>query len=137
MKAPEENKTPILAQRVLVIEDDAIIGMLYEDLLAEMGHGMCAIATTAADAVAAAAKYKPDLIIADASLRDGSGVAAVQEILRSGLVSHLFVSGDPAGVRILMPSAIIVQKPFLDSDLTRAIQNALAATLNTEHIGPR
>lgn len=125
MKALEENKTPILAQRVLVIEDDGIIGMLYEDLLAEMGHGMCAIAMTGSQAVAAATKHKPDLIIADASLRDGNGVDAVKEILRSRFVPHLFVSGDPSGVRNLMPGAIIVQKPFLDSDLSRAIQKAL------------
>lgn len=127
MKAPEANKTPLLAQRVLVIEDDAIIGMLYEDVLAEMGHSLCAIAMTGSQAVAAATKHKPDLIIADASLRDGSGVDAVNEILRSRFVPHLFVSGDPAGVRALMPGAIIVQKPFLDSDLSRSIQKALTA----------
>ncbi len=127
MKAPEPNKTPLLAQRVLVIEDDAIIGMLYEDVLAEMGHSLCAIAMTGSQAVAAATKHKPDLIIADASLRDGSGVDAVNEILRSRFVPHLFVSGDPAGVRALMPDAIIVQKPFLDSDLSRSIQKALTA----------
>jgi DNA-binding response OmpR family regulator len=127
MKAPEPNKTPILAQRVLVIEDDAIIGMLYEDVLAEMGHSLCAIAMTGSQAVAAAAKHKPDLIIADASLRDGSGVDAVTEILRSRFVPHLFVSGDPESVRALMPGAIIVEKPFLDSDLSRSIQKALTA----------
>ncbi|MCX8995921.1 response regulator [Rhizobiaceae bacterium BDR2-2] len=127
MKTPETNKAPVSAHRVLVIEDDALIGMLYEDVLAEMGHSICAIAQTVTDAVAAAAEHEPDLIIADASLRDGSGVDAVQEIVRHRFVPHLFVSGDRAGVRSRMPDAIIVQKPFLDPDLARAIQKALTA----------
>lgn len=118
-------KTDKKAFRVLVVEDDAFIGMLYEDVLAEMGHNVCAIETTESGAVTAAAQWKPDLMIVDASLRNGSGVAAVQEILRSGFVPHVFVSGDMAGIRDLMPGAIVVQKPFLDPVLARAIQQAL------------
>lgn len=127
MNTPPASRPSLIARRVLVIEDDALIGMLYEDVLAEMGHSLCAIAMTGSQAVAAATKHKPDLIIADASLRDGNGVDAVKEILRGGFIPHLFVSGDPAGVRALMPNAIIVQKPFLDSELSRSIQKALAA----------
>ena len=126
MKSSQE-EAPRRTVRVLVVEDNAIIGMLYEDMLAEMGHSVCAIATTQAGAVAAAAQQKPDLLIVDASLREGSGVAAVQEILRGGFVPHIFVSGDVAGVLELMPGAIVVQKPILELDLARIIQRVLAS----------
>ncbi|WAC27023.1 response regulator [Ancylobacter sp. SL191] len=113
---------------VLVIEDDAFIGTLYEDVLTEMGHRVCAIEATEKGAIAAAARFKPDLMIVDASLREGSGVAAVQEILRVGFVPHLFVSGDVIGVEERMSGAIVLRKPFLEHELARAIQRALSAS---------
>lgn len=115
------------ALNILVVEDDALIGMLFADVLAAMGHGVCAIEATEADAVAAAARYKPDLMIVDAQLRDGSGVSAVEEILRTGWVPHVFVSGETSGIHALRPDAIVIQKPFRDADLNRAIQRALDA----------
>jgi CheY-like chemotaxis protein len=36
------------ALRVLVVEDNAIIGMLLGEMLAEMGHDVCGIETTEA-----------------------------------------------------------------------------------------
>ncbi len=118
---------PPKALRVLVIVDDALIAMLYADLLAEMGHVICAIARTEAEAVAAAARDKPDLMIVDAGLRDGSGISAVAEILQSGFVPHLFVTGDVGAVQALRPGAVVLQKPFRDPELAHAVERALAA----------
>jgi two-component system, response regulator PdtaR len=115
------------ALRVLVVEDNAMIGMLLAELLEEMGHDVCAIEATEADAVIAAIRYRPDLMIVDARLGDESGVSAVEEILRAGPVPHFFVSGDTSGVRALRPGAVIIQKPFRESDLARAIQRAIGA----------
>jgi DNA-binding NarL/FixJ family response regulator len=47
----------------------------------------------------AAARYKPDLMIVDAGLGHGSGVAAVEQILRAGPIAHMFISGDAGGPR--------------------------------------
>jgi CheY-like chemotaxis protein len=117
---------PQKALRVLVIEDNALIAMLYAELLAELGHIVCAIEATEADAVAAAACHKPDLMIVDAGLRDGSGIAAVTEILRSGFVPHLFVTGNAKAVQASRPGAVVLQKPFRDPELAQAVQRALA-----------
>lgn len=119
------------ALNVLVVEDDALIGMLFVDALAAMGHDVCAIEATEADAVAAAARYKPDLMIVDAQLRDGSGVSAVEEIVRTGWVPHVFVSGETSTIQALRPDAIVIQKPFRDIDLDRAIQRALDASASS------
>src|SRR5436853_3517200 len=51
------------ALRVLVVEDDALIAMLLTEMLAGMGHDVCATAATEADAVSAATRYDPDLMI--------------------------------------------------------------------------
>jgi PleD family two-component response regulator len=91
MKMAEEFKASLKALRVLVMEDNAFIGMLYADLLEDMGHAVCAIEATATGAVAAAAPYKPDLMIVDAALGEGSGVSAVKESCALGSF-HMYLS---------------------------------------------
>lgn len=117
------------ALRVLVVEDDVMIAMLLADVLAATGHDVCAIEATEAGAVAAAVRCRPDLMIVDARLGDGSGFSAVEQILQTGFVPHVFISGDISGVRSLKPGAVAMQKPFSESDLLRAIQRALGAAV--------
>jgi DNA-binding NtrC family response regulator len=113
------------AHRVLIVEDDALLGLYLAETLKEMGHDTCAIESSEAGAVAAAVRYVPDLMIADARLREGSGVAAVEAILRMRFVPHVFVSGDASTILARWPGAVVIQKPFRESDLDRAIQRAL------------
>jgi len=118
-------REPRKALRILVAEDDSMIGMLLAGMLEGMGYDVCAIEATEADVVTAAAHHRPDLMIVDARLGDGSGVAAVDEILRTGFVPHLFMSGNISRVKALRPDAVVLQKPFGEAELTRAIQRAL------------
>ena len=113
------------ALRVLVVEDDAMIGELLAEMLEEMGHSVCSVAFTQADAVKAASRYRPDLIMADAALRQGSGVLAMDEILRTGFVMHFFMSGNVAKVRATRPNAAVLEKPFQEKQLKCAIDRAL------------
>ncbi len=114
--------------RILLVEDNALLAMLYAELLADMGHVVCAIESTEPDAIAAAARCKPDLMMVDGGLRKGSGISAVSEILKSGFVPHLFVTGDARAVQMSRPHAVILEKPFREPDLALAIQSALDAT---------
>ena len=118
---------PVPALRILLVEDEAVVAVLFADLLAAMGHEVCAIEATEAGAVAAAVRYRPDLMIVDVHLMDGSGVSAVAAILRAGFVAHVFVSGDPLRAQPLALGSVVLQKPFRESDLVRAIGSALAA----------
>ena len=102
-----------------------MIGMLLADILIEMGHDVCAIEVTPDAAVTAAAYYQPDLMIVDARLGAGSGVAAVEEILRTGFVPHLFMTGNAARVKELRPDAVVLEKPFRETELMDAIHRAL------------
>lgn len=115
------------ALRVLVVEDDTIVGLLLGELLMEMGHDVCAIEATEADAVTSAVRCRPDLMIVDVRLGDGSGVSAVEEILRTGPVSHMFVSGDISSIQALRPGTVVIQKPYREPELAQAIQRALDA----------
>ena len=114
------------SMRVLVVEDDALIGELLSEMLVGLGYDVCAVAATESQAVAEAALTRPDLLIVDANLGDGSGIDAVKTISAAGPVAHVFTSGDAGKVRHLMPGSVVVQKPFDEAGLTDAIARALA-----------
>jgi len=114
------------ALRTLVVEDDAMIGGLLAETLEGLGHAVCAVETNVAKAVAAASHWRPDLMIVDVRLGEASGIAAVKEILRSGFVPHVFVTGGALSGFSLGPDTVLIRKPFRVSDLDQAIQRALA-----------
>ena len=68
-------------------------------------------------------------MIIDVRLGDGSGTSAVEEILRTGPVSYMFVSADISSVQVLRPGAVIIQKPYREHDLANAIQGEIDAGL--------
>ena len=112
------------ALRVLVVDDDALLGVCLAEMLRDMGYDICAIETTEAAAVAAAIRHIPDFMIIDARLGVGSGISAVEQILRNMPLPHLFVSGDIESVQEARPDAVVLQKPFREKDLASAIQRA-------------
>ena len=106
--------------RILLIEDDATISALLAEVLEGLGHVICGLEATEADAVGSALRVRPDLMIVDANLRIGSGIAAVATIARSIAIPSIFISGDrlPASVG----TANFLQKPFTCRDLVGAIE---------------
>ena len=115
------------ARRVLLIEDDAMLAMFLSEALIDLGHGVCAIAASESQAMAAAARCQPDLLIADVNLGRDSGISAVTEILRTQFIPYLFMSGNVAPVKALLPDAVTLQKPFKEPDLDAAIKRAMRA----------
>ena len=122
------------AMRALVVEDDTLIGELLAETLEGLGHMVCAVERNAADAVASASRWRPDLMIVDIGFGEASGIAAVREILRSAFVPHVLVTGD--AVRGMPAGAVLIQKPFRVSDLERAIERALSEAHASESVAP-
>ena len=118
--------------RVLVVEDDLMIGPLLAELLEDLGHIVCAVEVDAAAAVAAARRCHPDLMIVDVGLGEASGIAAVKEILKEGFVPHVFVTGDILTGLSLGPDAVLIQKPYRGSDLVAAIARAIRGRAGRE-----
>lgn len=111
--------------RILVIEDDMLIGMLFAETLTAMGHSVCAVAIDEQEAVRAARDHEPDILIVDAKLGRGSGITAVNDIIARAYIPHVFVTGDKPGVLELRPDAVIIEKPFYIRDLSDAIELAM------------
>ena len=87
--------------------DVPIISLDLQSIVREMGHTVAAIATTRDEAVRAARKTEPGLVLADIKLADGSsGIDAVRQILSEVQVPIVVVPGMPFG-----PIARIVSMP--------------------------
>lgn len=118
----------MIALRILVVEDEPVISMLLAEVLVGMGHAVCGVAATEADAITAAERVRPDFMVIDAHLRDGNGLDAATAILRTRFVPHLFITGDRPAVQRLVKAAVVIEKPFSAAVLERGIERAWRAT---------
>ena len=115
--------------RILIAEDNILIGMLLADSLEVMGHEVCANVSSEAETVSAALRTRPDLMIVDAGLGAGCGVTAVETISRFMSVPYFFVSGDKLRDRRLPCGVVVVLKPYSEGDLAKAIAQVLMQSL--------
>jgi DNA-directed RNA polymerase specialized sigma24 family protein/CheY-like chemotaxis protein len=114
--------------RILIIEDEAVIAMDLSDLVTDQGHDVCATAATASEAVAAANRERPDLVLADIQLADGSsGIDAVRDILSSFSVPVIFITAFPD--RLLTGErpepTFLITKPYSPDMVRAAVSQAL------------
>jgi CheY-like chemotaxis protein/DNA-directed RNA polymerase specialized sigma24 family protein len=114
--------------RILIIEDEAVIAMDLSDLVTGAGHEVCAVETTASGAVDAANRERPDLVLADIQLADGSsGIDAVKQILGSFQVPVIFITAFPD--RLLTGErpepTFLITKPYSPDMVRAAVSQAL------------
>jgi two-component system, response regulator PdtaR len=114
--------------RALIVEDDAPLARVLAMMLNELGIEVCGSESTEQGAIIAAAQCAPDLMIVDINLHVGTGIAAVEEILRHSHVPHVFVSADLTLLKQQNPTAVMLQKPYGFRQMSEAIQRATAAT---------
>ena len=107
---------------------EPLIALEVADIARGMGHTVQHVARTHREAIAAVAKDRPDLVLADILLADGSsGIEAVQEILRSIAVPVIFITAYPE--RLLTGErpepTYLVEKPFQPESVKALIAQAL------------
>ena len=117
-----------LESRVLIIEDETIIALDLENLVHELGHHVTGIATTRDDAVRMASEHRPELVLADIKLADGSsGIDAVTAILKDFDIPVVFITAYPE--RLLTGQrpepTYLVAKPFSRDTVRATIGQAL------------
>jgi DNA-binding NarL/FixJ family response regulator len=118
--------------RILLVEDDFLVGMEMETGLMEAGYEVAGIAATAEDAVELAALHRPALVVMDIRLAsDRDGVDAALEIFRTlGIRSLFATANNDAQVRArAAPAQPLgwVAKPYRVETLLKAVEEALAA----------
>jgi len=118
-----------LSTTVLVIEDEPIIALDIAGIVRDLGHTVVGIAASQSEAITLARARRPGLVLADIHLGEGgSGLNAVNEILRSVDVPVIFVTAYPE--RLLTGErpepTYLVTKPFEPDTLKATIFQALS-----------
>jgi CheY-like chemotaxis protein len=112
--------------RVLIVEDEALVSMLLEDMLADIGCIVVGVAARFAEALEKTASLSFDVAILDVNL-NGEPTFRIAEALDSRGSRFLFSTG--YGATVLPPhfqSAPVLQKPFAQRDLEQVLRAALA-----------
>lgn len=120
--------TDSLRANVMIIEDESIIALHIQSIVEDLGHSVAGIARTRGEAVALAEKTRPELVLADISLADGSsGIDAVKDILGVMDVPVIFITAFPE--RLLTGErpepTYLITKPFEPETVTATIGQAL------------
>ncbi len=125
---------------ILVIEDEPLTASHIEELVKSLGHRVTGVARTHRDALKLVHSQKPDLILSDIQLADGSsGVEAVNEILGELEVPVIFITGHP---EMLLTGAkpeptFLIAKPFNAETVKAVIGQALFFQVRSRLKGAR
>jgi CheY-like chemotaxis protein len=112
--------------RVLIVEDDALISMLIEDMLAELGYEAVGPARRLERALAMASAENLDLAILDVNLGSEQSFP-VAEVLQKRGVPFVFATGyGSKGLDARFGHNVTLKKPFETHQLEQAMAQALA-----------
>ena len=111
---------------ILIVEDEKLVADGLRGILDELDLGTCQVAQTVDEAVSAAQRYKPLLIIMDLQLRGlGDGVDAARQIHKQLDCPIIYTTGNtaPSALRRILEDrpSVILKKPFSVIDLKLAI----------------
>jgi PAS domain S-box-containing protein len=99
-------------QRVLLVEDEALVAMMIQDWLIEAGHSVIGPISRASEALRAAAEADYDAAILDINLGDGMAYPVADLVAKRG-VPFVFVTGYEADtVDERFSDVPILQKPI-------------------------
>lgn len=114
--------------RVLVVEDEAAIAMLLEDMLLDFGCEVVGPVARLAAAIKAAEHETFGIAILDVNLA-GEPIYAVAEALAGRGVPFVFSTGYGAtGIKDPFRDRPVVQKPFTQNELKRSLIAAMGRT---------
>jgi CheY-like chemotaxis protein len=113
--------------RVLIVEDEALVAMLLEDMLEDMGCVLAGAASSLTQALESAGAVDLDVAILDMNL-GGQPVLPVAEALAARGKPFIFATGyGESGVPESFRDRPTLQKPFGLRDVEAALKAAVGA----------
>jgi DNA-binding response OmpR family regulator len=110
--------------RVLVIEDEALVGMMIEDFLGYFGYSVVGPIENLQAAILLAATEQIDVAVVDINIA-GQVATAVADKLIEREIPFLFVSGYEKMRGTRYASIPFLRKPFTPEDLHDAVERVL------------
>jgi CheY-like chemotaxis protein len=116
------------ARRVLLVEDEAMVAMLLENMLEELGYEVAAITGKASEAAILAREAPIDLAVLDVNL-NGEFTYEIAALLRARGIPFLFATGyGNAGLAREWRDVPTLQKPFQLRELRERIDEVVPPT---------
>lgn len=123
----KDKAAKVTGPSVLVVEDDAILGLALEGALLDAGAGQVKLATRMADAVAQLEKMCPDALILDVHLADrddGWALAELVSLLGPRRPRIAFSTGSPDEIpRAVKEMGCVFEKPYDPAQLADVLLN--------------
>jgi DNA-binding response OmpR family regulator len=115
-------------RRILIVEDQAILGMELEFVLEQGGHDVVGVAIDAREALSLAVETRPDLAVVDLNLKDGlTGVSVAQKVSAELGVTVLFATAEPELIPEQFAGAYgVLVKPYSAPSIHAAVAYCLA-----------
>jgi len=110
--------------RVLVVEDEALVGIIMEDFLGDFGYSVVGPIENMQAAILLAATEKIDVAVVDINI-SGQVATAVADKLIEREIPFLFISGYEKMRGERYASIPLLRKPFEPEDLRDAIERVL------------
>ncbi|HET8995953.1 MAG TPA: response regulator [Acetobacteraceae bacterium] len=111
--------------RVLVVEDEAMIAMLIEDMLEELGYAVAMVAGRLQTALQAVEAHNFDVAIVDVNIAGQTSYPVADRLTARG-IPFAFVTGYGSnGLAEAYAAIPVLQKPFRIADLTQLMQRLL------------
>lgn len=119
---------PFDGKRVLVVEDEAIVATMVEEMLRELGAIVVGPASTIKNALVLASTDGLDAAVLDVNIRS-ERVDPVADTLRARHVPLVFATGYGASSTCARNSPVI-EKPYTSEKLANALESALLSAEN-------
>lgn len=119
--------TPLDGLKLLLVEDQLIIALEVETVLAENGANSVLTAATAAEALRILATEQPDVAVLDVNLGMSTSIPVAHELVRRG-IPFVFATGygDSTQIPPELKGQIVVRKPYDSATLMDALSKLRA-----------
>lgn len=109
---------------VLIVEDEVLLAVELEHVLAEAGHHVVGHAMEAGEAVSLANRHRPDLALVDVHLQDGpTGVDAARTMTSDCGAVVLFMTANKQRLPADFAGACgVISKPYSEHGIRTAVE---------------
>jgi CheY-like chemotaxis protein len=123
----ESSKASLAGLRVLVVEDEALVSMLLEDMLSDLGCLIVGPSMRLADALALVADDSQaiDVAVLDVNLGGERSFPVAAALDAKNRPFVLSTGYDEGGIDERWRGRPVLRKPFLPHQLERALQDAM------------
>lgn len=117
--------------RVLVVEDEPLVGMEIEDAIDELGHDVVGPIAELNEALAVALDGELGCAVLDINIRGGNSYPVIDLLLRRGVPVLLMSGYDVLTLPERLREETLLQKPFTTGQLDLELRNLCARAVNS------